>query len=286
MPNRIIKESICVSEQIDQLTPFEETFFYRLLVNCDDYGNMDGREKILAARLFPLKEISIEQVKNAVQKLSSIGLIELYAIGGKTFINVPKWNAHQRVRDSKRKYPPKDAESCGELPQANAESCGELPQDAADSGLNPNPNPNPNTNPNPNPNPIAEGFMDDDAARLIQDEQNRVLDAAEDAGFLKSNTVRARLLNLYAEHGLERVLQAIGSCVKHSAPNLAYLEACLKGEPKKPKRKQTVVAQDFEQRDYTDVQRQLEEETAKQVIQMLKDNGEWDYENNCKKGVG
>ena len=35
MGNRIIKESVCVSEQIDELDWFEEVFFYRLLVNAD-----------------------------------------------------------------------------------------------------------------------------------------------------------------------------------------------------------------------------------------------------------
>lgn len=97
-----------------------------------------------------------------------------------------------------------------------------------------------------------EIFIDDDDARAIQTEQNRVLDAAEDAGFMKSNSVRAKLLNLYAAHGLEKMLSALDSCVKHSAPNIAYLEAVLKGEPKKPKGTQpkTVNAQNYEQRDY------------------------------------
>ena len=42
MPNRIIKESICTSDNVDQLTAFEETVFVRLIVNCDDFGRMDG----------------------------------------------------------------------------------------------------------------------------------------------------------------------------------------------------------------------------------------------------
>ena len=42
MPNRIIKESICTSCEIDSLTPEQEVFFYRLIVNCDDYGRMDA----------------------------------------------------------------------------------------------------------------------------------------------------------------------------------------------------------------------------------------------------
>jgi hypothetical protein len=42
--------------------------------------------------------------------------------------------------------------------------------------------------------------------------------------------------------------------VKHGAPNLAYLEACLKGGPKKPKAGKTVPAQEYEQRDYAGAQ--------------------------------
>jgi len=47
MPNRIIKESICRSEEIDSLSWFEEVLFYRLIVTCDDFGRYDGRAKII-----------------------------------------------------------------------------------------------------------------------------------------------------------------------------------------------------------------------------------------------
>lgn len=111
-------------------------------------------------------------------------------------------------------------------------------------------------------------LIDDDEAHKIQDEQNRVLDAAEDAGFLKSNSVRAGLLRLYAEHGLERMLKGFESCVKHSAPNLAYLEACLKDSPKKPRAK--VEAQDFPQRDYSEVDNDLTNQLAAEIEAMRK----------------
>ena len=66
MGNRIIKESICSSPTIDQLTWFEEAFFYRLMVNCDDYGRMDGRMPIIKSRLFPLKDITKATVDDAL----------------------------------------------------------------------------------------------------------------------------------------------------------------------------------------------------------------------------
>lgn len=90
---------------------------------------------------------------------------------------------------------------------------------------------------------------DDDNAREIQEEHNRILDAAEDAGFPRTNTVRAKLIDLYAVHGKEKVLSGIDSCVTHGAVNLAYLEACMKDTPKKQKK--AVPAQEYDQRDYT-----------------------------------
>ena len=44
MPNRILKENICVSDDIDRLTWFQEVLFYRLLVNCDDFGTPEIRD--------------------------------------------------------------------------------------------------------------------------------------------------------------------------------------------------------------------------------------------------
>ena len=75
------------------------------------------------------------------------------------------------------------------------------------------------------------------------------MDAAENAGFKCSTSERARLIKLYADHGLQKMLDGIESCVKHSAPNLAYLEACMTDKPKKSAGKQ-VAAQQYEQRDY------------------------------------
>lgn len=100
-----------------------------------------------------------------------------------------------------------------------------------------------------------ETFIDDDNAGAISEEQNRVLDAAEDAGFRMSNDVRAALIALYSVHGLQKILDGLKSCVDHGAPNLAYLKAVLKGEPKKPKDTgPKLPAQDYHQRDLSNAQ--------------------------------
>ena len=115
MPNRILKESICTSENIDQLSAFHETVFYRLMVNCDDYGRMDARPKLLASKLFPLKDIRTNQIEDALRALTSAELVDLYEVNGKPFLQMKTWDKHQQVRAKKSKYPSPEEGICNQL---------------------------------------------------------------------------------------------------------------------------------------------------------------------------
>lgn len=109
MPNRVIKESICTSDSVDGLSWFEEVVFYRLIVNCDDYGRFDGRISVIKNRLFPLKDnLTLKSVENAINKLASAGLVALYVFEGKPYLYLPTWNEHQNVRAKRSKYPSPD----------------------------------------------------------------------------------------------------------------------------------------------------------------------------------
>jgi hypothetical protein len=103
MPNRLLREGICTSDPINELTPEAEVMFYRLLVVADDYGYMDARPAILKAQCFPLKDVAtptkIEQWLNA---LARVGLIVRYESEGKPYLAIGKWEQRQR---SRRKYP-------------------------------------------------------------------------------------------------------------------------------------------------------------------------------------
>ena len=99
---------------------------------------------------------------------------------------------------------------------------------------------------------LSSSFHTDDDFHRIQSDHDRVLTAAEDAGFRMSNDVRSALITLYADHGMEKILNAMKECVDHGAPNLAYLKAVLKGEPKKKRDSPAVNAQKYDQRDYSD----------------------------------
>ena len=94
-----------MSETIDALTWFEEVFFYRLMVKCDDFGRCDGRLKIIKGHCFPLKDITEEELDKALNKLSLVGLIRRYTVSGHPYIQFVTWEKHQTVRNKKSKYP-------------------------------------------------------------------------------------------------------------------------------------------------------------------------------------
>lgn len=106
MPNRIIKESICSSEDIAKLEPMEEIFFYRLIVNCDDFGRCDARPKMLKAKLFPINEtIGTLDCTRYLSKLVEVGLVVMYENDGRPYLFLTKWEDHQQMRARRSKYP-------------------------------------------------------------------------------------------------------------------------------------------------------------------------------------
>jgi hypothetical protein len=115
MPNRIIKESICCSQDIDDLKAEEEVFYYRLWVNCDDYGRFDARIQMLKSKLYPLREqMKSNDIKRYLAVLESKGMVELYSVKGVLYGHVVAWESHQQIRAKRSKYPPiSDADNIG-----------------------------------------------------------------------------------------------------------------------------------------------------------------------------
>ena len=141
MPNRILKESICQSEEINKLTWFEEAFFYRLIVACDDYGRFDGRIKIIKGTCFPLKEIKDREIQEGLDHMCAAGLIRLYTVDDRPYLEMVTWSKHQRIRNQRSKYPSPALNSNSRTVDSNspqlAADCRNSPQLAADCRLNP-----------------------------------------------------------------------------------------------------------------------------------------------------
>jgi hypothetical protein len=143
MPNRIIKETIKTSENIDLLTWFEECMFYRMIVTADDFGCLDGRAIVLRNELFPTKDnVSTKDIDKALAKMKEVGLIHIYVNNGHPYIFLLTWMEHQRVRNKRRRFP---------APTFDGELLTDDGQETADCLPESNPiqsesNPNPNTN--------------------------------------------------------------------------------------------------------------------------------------------
>ena len=136
MPNRILKESICTSEELAAISPEAEVLFYRLIVKADDFGLFHGNPKLLASLLFPLTTPPEKKVEAWLVELCSAGLVQLYEIEGKRYLKLVSFSKHQqpRAKNSKFPHPQADAINCNQM-QADAIKCGQmLPINDNDNG--------------------------------------------------------------------------------------------------------------------------------------------------------
>ena len=169
MPNRVLSESVKRSEQIDQLSWFDEVVFYRALLTADDYGCLDGRPKLLKSDLFPTRDdVTRKSIEESLAKLTSTDLLRAYEVSGKPYMLFPTWEKHQRIRRRKQKYPwpcgrendvcPYGAAECRKTAATccqSAADCGQVADSCRTSAANCPPESESNPNPNPTSNPKA-----------------------------------------------------------------------------------------------------------------------------------
>ncbi len=127
MPNRIIKESICTSENLNQLSVEAENLFYRLIVKADDFGCYYGNVKIVKNTCYPLRADSIKdkQITSWLNELVNADLIIIYqAADGKQYIKLTKWEKHQQKRATRSKFPTPDDENMTAI--SNDINCNQL----------------------------------------------------------------------------------------------------------------------------------------------------------------
>ena len=176
MPNRVLSESVKRSEQIDQLSWFDEVVFYRALLTADDYGCLDGRPKLLKSDLFPTRDdVTRKSIEDSLAKLTSTDLLRAYEVSGKPYMLFPTWEKHQRIRRRKQKYPwpcgrendvcPYGAAECRKTAATccqSAADCGQVADSCRTSAANcpPESEYESESNPNPTSNPKAHARDD------------------------------------------------------------------------------------------------------------------------------
>jgi hypothetical protein len=111
MPERIVRPGILSSDAVNALTWAEEVFYRRLMSVVDDFGRFDGRNQVLRASLYPLKlnHVSDSDVAKLKAGCASAGLVRIYFVDNKEFIEIYKFD--QRMRGKPRWPAPNDGES-------------------------------------------------------------------------------------------------------------------------------------------------------------------------------
>ena len=105
MPNRILREGILTSERVNRLDWPSEVFYRRLLSVVDDYGRYFAHVSLLRAALFALRLdlVSNDDVAHWLEKTRQAGLVDLYEVDGKLYLQV--WNFKQQARAKQSKFP-------------------------------------------------------------------------------------------------------------------------------------------------------------------------------------
>ena len=237
MPDRIIKESIKRSKTLDELSPFEEVCFYRLLVSVDDYGRFYRDPQILRSELFPRKgDLTVDAIDNAFKAIERVALIKSYTVEDEQYLQVTTWGKHQRIRANKSKYPDEDGNykpvgnnplTIGSKSRANVSKMKTSDNNGRQMC--------PNSKSNANAKSSMRATDDGEDLKKIQDDHEEIFSKLEAAGFSLTQALMDNVVDLYAEYGKEAMLSAIDGCVQASKARLDYLKGCLRnqGKPRK-----------------------------------------------------
>lgn len=115
MPNRIIRDGILTSENVDKLGVHAEVFYRRLMSVVDDFGRYTAHPSLLRAACYPLRVDSIREadISRFLTEVQGAGLIVLYEVDGKRYLQM---NKVDDPRAKKSKYPavPASANICAQ----------------------------------------------------------------------------------------------------------------------------------------------------------------------------
>lgn len=98
MPSRIIREQICTSDTLAAVSPQAERLFWRLVVQADDFGLLDGRPRIVLGKCLTalIGTVTEDDVANWLSELDAAGLIQRYEVDGRPYLHLTTWEKHQR----------------------------------------------------------------------------------------------------------------------------------------------------------------------------------------------
>ena len=118
MPTRYLKPGIRDSGHIEGLSgsPDAEITYYRLLVTVDDFGRFDARPLMIKAACYPTRlRATADKCMQWLESLRDVGLIILYEVDSKPYLQITKWDNKPRAAVSKYPDPPDNVYTCPQM---------------------------------------------------------------------------------------------------------------------------------------------------------------------------
>ena len=94
---RSIKPEFWESESLSRVSREARLLFIGLFSCCDDLGRARASSRLLASRLFPYDEDAFKRLPVWISELEKQECIRLYQVDGETYLDIPKWQNHQKI---------------------------------------------------------------------------------------------------------------------------------------------------------------------------------------------
>ncbi len=128
MPQRFLRPGIRTSAAWNHASFPAQSLYVAIMTLVDDWGRYDGRPALLHGECFSLRDdIKPQRTAALLTELHQVGLIRLYEIDGKAYLQVEKWS--ERVRGSKSRFPdpPQESAAFRSIPQEKDASLATTP---------------------------------------------------------------------------------------------------------------------------------------------------------------
>jgi uncharacterized phage protein (TIGR02220 family) len=102
---RTIKPEFWTSEQVADCSPIARLLFVGIWNFCDDHGVHPASIRRLKMQVFPADPISDDAIQAMIDELLTAGLLRLYEVHGKGYLQVTGWTKHQKIEKPTYRHP-------------------------------------------------------------------------------------------------------------------------------------------------------------------------------------
>jgi hypothetical protein len=133
---RTIKPEFPQSESMGRVSRDARLLFIQLWTICDDEGRSRGNSRMLASLLFPYDDDAPKLLDGWVKELEDEGCIDRYEVEGSTYIQIKKWQKHQKIDKPTASKLPQFVEDSREIGD-NSRKVSEVPRKIVQEGNGP-----------------------------------------------------------------------------------------------------------------------------------------------------